>query len=106
MNLPPLGCLPGTRIIDVEENGKCLQELSNLASLHNRVLHVVLLQLENKLKGFKFALYDFHTDVTQMMNHPFKYGTSLTLELMILNLKVILQNNNSVWVYMPGYTMS
>ncbi|XP_014521590.1 GDSL esterase/lipase 5 [Vigna radiata var. radiata] len=74
MNLPPLGCLPGTRIIDVEENGKCLQELSNLASLHNRVLHVVLLQLENKLKGFKFALYDFHTDVTQMMNHPFKYG--------------------------------
>ncbi|XP_047173269.1 LOW QUALITY PROTEIN: GDSL esterase/lipase 5-like [Vigna umbellata] len=74
MNLPPLGCLPGTRIIDVEENGKCLQELSNLASLHNRVLHLLLLQLQNKLKGFRFALYDFHTDVTQMMNHPFKYG--------------------------------
>jgi len=94
MNLPPLGCVPGTRIIDVEQNGECLQQLSDLSSLHNRVLHRLLLHLAKKLKGFKFALYDFNTDLTQMMNHPFKYGMSLTLELIILNLKVILQNNN------------
>ncbi|QCE02339.1 zeta-carotene desaturase [Vigna unguiculata] len=74
MNLPPLGCVPGTRIIDVEQNGECLQQLSDLSSLHNRVLHRVLLNLAKKLKGFKFALYDFNTDLTQMMNHPFKYG--------------------------------
>jgi len=85
MNLPPLGCLPGTRTIHVEENGKCLEPLSALSSLHNRVLHVALLQLEKQLKGFKFALYDFSTDLTQMMNHPLKYGTSLTVELLIHN---------------------
>jgi len=85
MNLPPLGCLPGTRIIHAEENGKCLQQLSALASLHNRVLHVVLLQLEKQLKGFKFALYDFSTDLTQMINHPFKYGMSSTVKFVISN---------------------
>ncbi|XP_061361910.1 GDSL esterase/lipase 5-like [Gastrolobium bilobum] len=74
MNLPPLGCLPGTRIIESEGNGSCLQELSSLASLHNQALSVVLLQLEKQLKGFKFSLYDFHTDVTEMINHPLKYG--------------------------------
>ncbi|KAL5171474.1 GDSL esterase/lipase 5 [Glycine soja] len=74
MTLPPLGCLPGTRIIQLQGNGKCLQELSALASLHNGVLKVVLLQLDKQLKGFKFALYDFSADLTQMINHPLKYG--------------------------------
>lgn len=74
MTLPPLGCLPGTKIIQSKGNGKCLQELSDLANLHNRVLSVVLLQLEKRLKDFKFALYDFNTDLTQMINHPLKYG--------------------------------
>nr|ACU24600.1 unknown [Glycine max] len=74
MTLPPLGCLPGTRIIQLQGNGKCLQELSALASSHNGVLKVVLLQLDKQLKGFKFALYDFSADLTQMINHPLKYG--------------------------------
>lgn len=81
MTLPPLGCLPGTRIIQLQGNGKCLQELSALASLHNGVLKVVLLQLDKQLKGFKFALYDFSADLTLMVNHPLKYGNmSLVLE--------------------------
>ncbi|KAK7259076.1 hypothetical protein RIF29_24672 [Crotalaria pallida] len=74
MNLPPLGCLPGTRILPSEGNGSCIQELSFLASLHNQALYGVLLQLEKQLKDFKFSLYDFNTDVTEMMNHPLKYG--------------------------------
>ncbi|KAK7294514.1 hypothetical protein RJT34_17403 [Clitoria ternatea] len=74
LNLPPLGCVPGTRILQPERNGSCLQELSDLATLHNRILPVALSKLEKKLTGFKFALYDLHTDVTQMINHPLKYG--------------------------------
>ncbi|KAK7275518.1 hypothetical protein RIF29_16637 [Crotalaria pallida] len=73
-NLPPLGCLPGTRILQPEGNGSCIQELSSLASLHNQALSEVLLQLEEQLKDFKFSLYDFNADVTEMMNHPLKYG--------------------------------
>ncbi|KAK7338220.1 hypothetical protein VNO77_18822 [Canavalia gladiata] len=74
MNVPPLGCLPGTRILKSKGNGGCLRELSALASLHNQALSEVLLQLENELKGFKYSLYDFNTDLTRRINHPSKYG--------------------------------
>ncbi|QHO52320.1 hypothetical protein HN51_021267 [Arachis hypogaea] len=74
MNLPPLGCLPGTRIIKSDGNGSCLQQLSSLAKLHNQALSLALFKLEKQLKGFKYSLYDFNADVTQMINHPFKYG--------------------------------
>ncbi|KAI5422276.1 hypothetical protein KIW84_045658, partial [Lathyrus oleraceus] len=74
LNLPPLGCLPGTRIIESQDKASCLDELSLLASIHNQALYVVLLKLEKQLKGFKFSLYDFNSDVTQMINHPLKYG--------------------------------
>ncbi|XP_058765812.1 GDSL esterase/lipase 5-like [Vicia villosa] len=74
LNLPPLGCLPGTRILQSQEKAKCLEELSSLASMHNQALDVLLLKLEKQLKGFKFSLYDLNSDVTQMTNHPLKYG--------------------------------
>jgi len=75
LNLPPLGCLPGTRIIQSHGKGSCLEELSSLASIHNQALYEVLLELEKQLRGFKFSLYDFNSDLSQMINHPLKYGT-------------------------------
>ncbi|XP_004510557.1 GDSL esterase/lipase 5-like [Cicer arietinum] len=74
LNLPPLGCLPGTRIIQSQGKGRCLEDLSSLASLHNQALYEVLIQLEKQLRGFNFSLYDFNSDLTQMINHPLKYG--------------------------------
>lgn len=74
LNLPPLGCLPGTRIIQSQGKGSCLEELSSLASIHNQALYEVLLELEKQLRGFKFSLYDFNSDLTHMINHPLKYG--------------------------------
>lgn len=75
LNLPPLGCLPGTRIIQSQGKGSCLEELSSLASIHNQALYEVLLELRKQLRGFKFSLYDFNSDLTHMINHPLKYGT-------------------------------
>lgn len=74
INLAPLGCLPGTRILNSNGNGSCFKELTVLANLHNQALSLALLQLEKQLKGFKYSLYDFHGEVTQRINHPSKYG--------------------------------
>ncbi|XP_065867084.1 GDSL esterase/lipase 5 isoform X2 [Euphorbia lathyris] len=74
INLPALGCLPAMRILEPGNNGKCLEEASNLASLHNKALYKVLVEMEEKLKGFKYSLFDLETSLRQMMNHPSKYG--------------------------------
>ncbi|KAI4355373.1 hypothetical protein L6164_004154 [Bauhinia variegata] len=74
INLPPLGYLPGIRILESTGNGSCLQELSSFANLHNQALSLRLSKLEKQLKGFKYSLYDFNTDFAQRLNHPLKYG--------------------------------
>ncbi|XP_057504786.1 GDSL esterase/lipase 5-like [Actinidia eriantha] len=74
LNLGPLGCLPGLRIIQ-PPNGSCLEEAASaLAMLHNEALSKLLSNLETQLKGFRYALYDFNTNLRQRMNHPSKYG--------------------------------
>ncbi|KAH7867425.1 hypothetical protein Vadar_033153 [Vaccinium darrowii] len=74
LNLGPLGCLPGLRILEPEINGGCLEEASTLAKLHNEALSKMLSELENQLKDFRYALYDFHTNLKERMDHPSKYG--------------------------------
>ncbi|OAY36340.1 hypothetical protein MANES_11G013800v8 [Manihot esculenta] len=74
INLPELGCLPAMRIIKPENNGKCLEEASLLATLHNKALSKLLFGLEKQLKGFRYSIYDFKTSLHQRMKHPSKYG--------------------------------
>ncbi|KAJ7942461.1 GDSL esterase/lipase [Quillaja saponaria] len=71
INLPPLGCLPAIRVIG---NGSCFEEVSSLVKLHNQALPKLLLKLDKQLKGFKYSLYDFHSSLSQRINHPSKYG--------------------------------
>jgi hypothetical protein len=74
INLPPLGCLPGMRIIKPEKNGSCLEEVSSLAKLHNIALSMLLPKLEKHLKGFRYSFFNFNINLRQRMNHPSKYG--------------------------------
>ncbi|XP_062154192.1 GDSL esterase/lipase 5-like isoform X2 [Alnus glutinosa] len=74
INLPPLGCLPGMRIIKPENNGSCLEEVSSLAKLHNIALSMLLPILEKQLKGFRYSFFNFNINLRQRMNHPSKYG--------------------------------
>ncbi|KAJ4837544.1 hypothetical protein Tsubulata_028095, partial [Turnera subulata] len=74
LNVPRLGCLPGIRILKPDNNGSCLDGISSLATLHNRVLSKVLSRLEKQLNGFKFSLFDLHSFLQQRMKHPSKYG--------------------------------
>ena len=75
INLPDLGCLPGIRIIKSENNESCLEEATSLATLHNQALSKLLFELEKRLKGFKYSLFDFNRNLRQRMHHPSKYGT-------------------------------
>ncbi|KAE8655370.1 GDSL esterase/lipase 5 [Hibiscus syriacus] len=75
INLPELGCLPGMRIIKSGNNGSFLEEARRLATLHNKALSKLLFELEKRLKGFKYSLFDFNSSLRQRMQHPFKYGT-------------------------------
>ncbi|KAJ9179463.1 hypothetical protein P3X46_011250 [Hevea brasiliensis] len=74
INLPALGCLPAMRIIKPQNNGRCLEETSLLATLHNKALSKLLFGLEKQLKGFKYSIFDFKTSLQQRMKHPSKYG--------------------------------
>ncbi|OWM66538.1 hypothetical protein CDL15_Pgr013755 [Punica granatum] len=74
INLPPLGCLPGLRILRASDDSKCHEEVSLLAELHNKALSRRLVALKNKLRRFRYSLYDFNAFLRQRINHPSKYG--------------------------------
>ncbi|PWA14360.1 Lipase, GDSL [Artemisia annua] len=76
LNLGPLGCLPGIRIIlnPSSDSGGCIEAASLLAKLHNQALAKSLKRLAKQLHGFKYSLYDFNTNLNQRLKHPSKYG--------------------------------
>ncbi|KAI3684125.1 hypothetical protein L6452_33344 [Arctium lappa] len=76
LNLGPLGCLPGLRIIlnPSTDSGGCIEAASLLAKLHNRALSKSLKRLAKQLHGFKYLLYDFNTNLKHRVKHPWKYG--------------------------------
>ncbi|XP_073022352.1 GDSL esterase/lipase 5 [Primulina eburnea] len=74
LDLGDLGCLPGLRILDTRSEGGCLEEASSLATLHNIELAKSLSEIEMKLNGFKYYLYDFNGDLARKVNQPSKYG--------------------------------
>ncbi|KAK3013030.1 hypothetical protein RJ639_008231, partial [Escallonia herrerae] len=74
LNLGPLGCLPGLRILDPQGHGGCLEEASALAKLHNEALSKLLPRMDKHLEGFKHLLYDFKSSLRRRMKHPSRYG--------------------------------
>lgn len=73
LNVPPLGCMPMARISSID--GDCIKEPLSYAILHNKALSYVLKELQIKLPGFKYSLYDFYTSLQQRIDHPSNYGT-------------------------------
>ncbi|XP_057981931.1 GDSL esterase/lipase 5-like isoform X2 [Malania oleifera] len=76
LNVGPLGCLPGLRILKPHNNkGGCLaSETSKLGKLHNEVLSKLLPKLHHQFQGFKYSLLDVHSGLLERMNNPSKYG--------------------------------
>ncbi len=62
-----------------------MEEIITLVKLHNKALSGVLSKLESQLKGFKYAIADFYTFLSERMDNPSKYGMSLSLIFIVQN---------------------
>ena len=62
--------------------------------MHNKKLPNVLERLESDLSGFKYALHDYHTSLSERINNRLKYGKSthgkLHVTIYVKNLTCIL----------------
>ncbi|PON62550.1 Lipase [Trema orientale] len=74
VSVPPLGCLPGTKILEPGNKGACYDEVNSLAKLHNKGLPKVLKLTQNQLKGFNYSNYDLYASISQRLEDPLKYG--------------------------------
>ena len=54
--------------------GKCAEEPSALAKLHNRALANALKKLESKLLGFKYSIFDYYNALLDKVNNASEYG--------------------------------
>lgn len=79
VTLPPLGCLPGTKILVPGNTGACFKEATQLTKMHNDRLPIFLKLIQTRLQGFKYSLHDLHTSMTQRLESPSKYGNIFSL---------------------------
>ncbi|XP_038877947.1 GDSL esterase/lipase 1-like [Benincasa hispida] len=74
LGVGPLGCFPLLKAVILQGKDECLQEITELATLHNKDLYKTLLHLEKELEGFVYTYIDSFTIVTELLNNPAKYG--------------------------------
>ncbi|GLT46174.1 hypothetical protein SLA2020_199490 [Shorea laevis] len=72
-NVGPLGCYPHMKA-EFNSTGECVQFLQILATMHNNALAKVAEELEIKLSGFKYLMFDFFTSLMDRANNPTKHG--------------------------------
>ncbi|KAF3521326.1 hypothetical protein F2Q69_00047024 [Brassica cretica] len=74
LNIGAYDCAPASLIIDRTKIGSCFKPITDLINMHNKKLPNVLERLESDLSGFKYALHDYHTSLSERINNPLKYG--------------------------------
>ena len=72
-NVGPTGCTPRA-IAGSHQHGECVEELTALSRLHNRDLTNVLENLESKLQGFKYSIFDYYNELRDRVKNPSQYG--------------------------------
>ncbi|KAM6601763.1 hypothetical protein CsatA_021372 [Cannabis sativa] len=74
VNVPPLGCLPGLKMLKPYNKSGCYDEITSLAKLHNALLPKVLKKIQSELHGFNYTIYDLFTSMSKRIDDPSKYG--------------------------------
>ncbi|XP_030490888.2 GDSL esterase/lipase 1 [Cannabis sativa] len=74
LNLWPLACVPYMRVIEVDKNGACFDQITPYIQLHNKEISKLLHNLQYELHGFKYSYIDFYSFLKERMDHPSKYG--------------------------------
>ncbi|XP_010552192.1 PREDICTED: GDSL esterase/lipase 3-like [Tarenaya hassleriana] len=74
MNMGRFDCVPNALVMDPTRIGACFKPITEFINLHNQAFPRALKNLEIELSGFKYALHDFHSLMSRVMNNPSKYG--------------------------------
>ncbi|MCD7466409.1 GDSL esterase lipase [Datura stramonium] len=77
LNMVAIGRLPNIRALNVQKgvkNGNFIEEITNLTKMHNSALPEMLKQLEKKLPGFKYTLFNLFKVFAESIDNPTKYG--------------------------------
>ncbi|KAE7998996.1 hypothetical protein FH972_003484 [Carpinus fangiana] len=74
-NVGPLGCTPTMKfVLDSPHASECVEPPLALATLHNKALAEALKNLETKLPGFKYSIFDYYHELLDRIKNPSKYG--------------------------------
>ncbi|KDP36046.1 hypothetical protein JCGZ_10012 [Jatropha curcas] len=73
-NVAPIGCLPMMKQTFNCTPDQCAQGPLQLARQHNLALSKALDKLQRNLKDFKYSIFDYFTEIGNMIDNPSKYG--------------------------------
>ncbi|CAE5960167.1 unnamed protein product [Arabidopsis arenosa] len=74
LNVGPYECAPSSLIRDRTKIGSCFKPATELIDMHNKKFPDVLRRLQRELSGFRYALHDYHSSISERINNPSKYG--------------------------------
>ncbi|XP_010479978.1 PREDICTED: GDSL esterase/lipase 3-like [Camelina sativa] len=74
LNMGPYDCAPNSLIRDRTKIGSCFKPAAELIDMHNKKFPDVLRRLQSELSGFRYALHDYHTSLSERIKNPSKYG--------------------------------
>lgn len=69
-----MDCQPETKQSYGLSEDECYQEISELALLLNNALANATKELESRLPGFKYSIFDYYSLLFDMTYNPSKYG--------------------------------
>ncbi|KAJ8754996.1 hypothetical protein K2173_015508 [Erythroxylum novogranatense] len=72
--LPPMGCLPLERTINILDGGNCIEEYNNVAKEFNGMLNGIIVELNEKLPGTNLVLLSLYDLVLEIIHKPNSFG--------------------------------
>lgn len=93
-----LDCILGLLTMD-PTRGSCFEPITELIKLHNARIPNVLRDLQRRLPGFKYSLFDSYTAGTEAMENPTKYGIKLLYNIFVYNNISYMQSSSSVVIF-------
>lgn len=73
-NVGPLGCFPVVKASVPKINGTCVEQVSQLAMLHNQLLSRALSDFAKEFKHFKYGLFEMYKNMEKRIANPIAYG--------------------------------
>ena len=79
--LPPMGCLPLERTINILGQNKCVEKFNNVALEFNEKLNGLVKRLNKELPGLRLLSTDAYKILDQIIKKPSLYGEFILLVL-------------------------